>query len=75
MSIFLLLALAAFSVALTQEEKVALKDLAESWDYFRGTRSPWPTDAFDKACDPPYYYGLVCSNDSDPHVTKLYVEK
>lgn len=70
--VFLLLAV-SFANGLTEGEQQALKEFQLKWPGLQRIQPAWIRDV-STACDEPVFYGLTCSNESDPHVTELYVE-
>lgn len=74
LGLVLLLLAVSLAEGLTEGEKQALEYLQRTWPGLQLVTPAW-NRSVDTACDVPVFYGLACSNESDPHVTKLYVAK
>ena len=58
--------------ALTVGEKSAIEAIFNHFPVLGQSTPPWTSNA-SEACSEPPFYGLSCSDTSDPHVVSLYV--
>ena len=73
--LFILLSSTLAALALSEDELRAIEGLREAFHGLDTLQSrPWSSNA-SAACDPPYFYGLTCSEGPDPHVIKMYVRQ
>lgn len=70
LAFLLLLALLLGSEALTAKEETAVREFMGAFPVLASASPPW-LNASD-ACNNPPFYGLSCSNDTDPHILGLY---
>lgn len=69
--LLLLSLLCSSALALSEGEKSALQAILLNFSGLGSASPPWTANVA-SACTPPGFYGVSCSNDSDPHVIRMY---
>lgn len=68
----LVISIAFSAQALSDGEQVTLQNILETMPNLNILGNGWNSNT-STACTEPVFYGLTCSNDTEPHVVKLYV--